>query len=97
MTGFKTYESFLYQIYKSIDDLEQDRPEIATSRIMNSYKQIRESNIYQSEDLRKYVESIIGSIENGEYSRSTELIHSLAEEIEGYQRYILDTAQHRNR
>lgn len=97
MTGFKTYESFLYQIYKSIDDLEQDRAEIATSRITNSYQQIRESDIYQSEDLRKYIESIIASIENGEYSRSKELIHSLAEEVEGYQRYILDTTQHKNR
>lgn len=97
MTGFKKYESFLYQIYKSIENIENNEPTKASCRIKNSYTNIKETQMYHSKDLRKYVESIIGSIDSGDYSRSKKLMEDLADEIEGYQRFVLNIEQHKNR
>lgn len=97
MNVFKRYESFLYQIDKSLEDIDRNNTNRASSRIKESYIKIKGSPVSNLTDIRQYVESAVGAIERGEYERAKESIYNLRNEVSEYQDYLISYHKQKNR
>lgn len=89
MNEFKIYEDFLYQMDKCSEDIKNGDYQKAKDRVENYYQDISKTSIKNKEDIRPYIESISGNIQNKEYYRAKVLVDELNKRLCEYQRSLL--------